>query len=197
MRILITTCTYPPQADGVAEAAAVLARGLARRGHDVTVATEFQPDRKPDAPDASPRVMQFKLTGNASWRIGVQGGPEERAAYQNFPRAFAGGTASAHPVFEMRLGQVRRNPVRRENGFCLCGWRAQFRLRQKRLGEGLADAALWRHHRLARLPSSRPRRRALPAAKFLQARPHRRHDRRLCDQAVRALETESELAVKF
>jgi glycine/D-amino acid oxidase-like deaminating enzyme len=146
MRILITTCTYPPQADGVAEAAAVLARGLARRGHDVTVVTEFQPDRKPDAPDASPRVMQFKLTGNASWRIGVQGGPEERAAYQNFPRAFAGGIASAHPVLEKRLGQVRRIPVRREDGFCLCGRRAQFRLREKRFRERLADAAQrWDH----------------------------------------------------
>ena len=90
MKILITTFTYPPNADGCAEAAAVLARGMAGLGHDVTVATEFHPDRKEDFPDANPRVKQFKLSGSANWRIGVQGESSERAAYQNFLRAFSG-----------------------------------------------------------------------------------------------------------
>jgi len=90
MKILITIFSYPPNADGCAEAASVLARGLAARGHDVTVATEFHPRRTPDAPDANPRVVQFRLSGNASLRIGVQGEPAERAAYENFLRAFDG-----------------------------------------------------------------------------------------------------------
>ena len=90
MKILITTFTYPPNADGCAEAAAVLARGMASLGHDVTVATEFHPDRKENFPGANPRIEQFKLSGSANWRIGVQGGSSERAAYQNFLRAFSG-----------------------------------------------------------------------------------------------------------
>ena len=81
LKILITTFTYPPNADGVAEATAVLAQGLARQGHAVTVATEFHPQRKPNAPDANPRVEQFKITGNSNWRIGIRG---ETDAYQKF-----------------------------------------------------------------------------------------------------------------
>src|SRR5882724_5648201 len=93
MKILITTFTYPPNADGCAEASSVLARGMARRGHDVTVATEFHPDRKPDTPEANPRVQQFKISGTANWRVGVQG---EIEAYQKFLRNFSGDLA----VFE-------------------------------------------------------------------------------------------------
>jgi glycosyltransferase involved in cell wall biosynthesis len=87
LKILITTFTYPPNADGVAEATAVLAQGLARQGHAVTVATEFHPQRKPNAPDANPRVEQFKITGNSNWRIGIRG---ETDAYQKFLRNFSG-----------------------------------------------------------------------------------------------------------
>jgi len=87
LKILITTFTYTPNADGCAAAAAVLARGLARRGHEVIVATEFHPHRLPDGPDANPRVVQFKLTGTSNWRVGVQG---ETAAYQDFLRQFDG-----------------------------------------------------------------------------------------------------------
>jgi glycosyltransferase involved in cell wall biosynthesis len=90
LKILITIFSYPPNADGCAEAASVLARGLAARGHDVTVATEFHPRRQPDAPDANPRVVQFKLSGNTNRRIGIQGTPDERAAYQNFLRGWRG-----------------------------------------------------------------------------------------------------------
>ncbi len=90
MKILITIFTYPPNADGCSEAASVLARGLAQRGHDVTVATEFHPGRPPEPAAANPRVVQFKLSGTSNWRVGVSGAPEERAAYQKFLRAFDG-----------------------------------------------------------------------------------------------------------
>ncbi len=86
MKILITTFTYLPNADGCSEAAAVLARGLARRGHSVTVATEFHPNRVPDEPDANPRVVQFKISGETNWRVGVKG---ETGAFQEFLRNFS------------------------------------------------------------------------------------------------------------
>ncbi|HUA67286.1 MAG TPA: glycosyltransferase family 4 protein [Candidatus Saccharimonadales bacterium] len=87
MKILITTFTYPPNRDGVAEHSTVLANGLARRGHAVTVATEFHPDRKLDALDANPRVEQFKISGLANWRIGIRG---ETVAYQKFLHNYKG-----------------------------------------------------------------------------------------------------------
>ena len=90
MKILVTIFSYPPNTDGCAEAASVLARGLVQRGHDVTVVTEFHPRRQPGAPDANPRVMEFKLSGNTNRRIGIQGEPAERVAYENFLRAFDG-----------------------------------------------------------------------------------------------------------
>lgn len=49
MRILITTFTYPPNKDGVAEACRMLAEGLAAHGWDVTVATGMG-----DRPQAEP-----------------------------------------------------------------------------------------------------------------------------------------------
>lgn len=87
MKILITTFTYPPNADGCAEAAAVLARGLAQRGHAVTVATEFHARRLPDLPAANPRVVQFKISGKANWRNPVRG---ETGAFQQFLREWDG-----------------------------------------------------------------------------------------------------------
>jgi glycosyltransferase involved in cell wall biosynthesis len=89
-RILITSFTYFPNADGCSQAATVLARGLAKQGHDVTVATEFHPNRSPEAPDANPRMVQFKISGSSNWRVGVKGEPRERAAYQQFLREFDG-----------------------------------------------------------------------------------------------------------
>ena len=87
MKILITTFTYPPLADGCSEVAAVLARSLAGRGHSVTVATTFHPERKPDAPEANPRVVQFKVSGRANWRDRVRG---ETESFQKFLRDFDG-----------------------------------------------------------------------------------------------------------
>ncbi len=87
MKILLTTFTYPPLADGCSEAAAVLVRGLVRAGHAVTVATTFLAERQPEAPEANPRVVQFKMAGTSNWRNPVRG---ETGAFQQFLRAFDG-----------------------------------------------------------------------------------------------------------
>ncbi|MES2924207.1 MAG: glycosyltransferase family 4 protein [Verrucomicrobiota bacterium] len=44
MRILVTTFTYPPNKDGVAEASRVMAEGLAEHGWEVSVATGYPTD---------------------------------------------------------------------------------------------------------------------------------------------------------
>lgn len=87
MKILLTTVTYPPLADGCSEAAAVLARGLARAGNAVTVATTFLPERQPDAPEANPRVVEFNIAGTSNWRNPVRG---ETEAFEKFLCAFDG-----------------------------------------------------------------------------------------------------------
>ena len=86
MRVLITVFTYPPNADGVSQAASVLANGLAGRGHDVTVATAYHPQRGPAPAGSNPRVEQFKVSGNGNWQAGIQG---EWRAYREFLRKFA------------------------------------------------------------------------------------------------------------
>lgn len=85
MKILITTFTYPPNADGVAEATAALANGLAGLGHEVTVATEYHAGRLPNRPDSNPKVEQFKLSGIGRLGFGIKGDPRE---YQEFLRNF-------------------------------------------------------------------------------------------------------------
>jgi glycosyltransferase involved in cell wall biosynthesis len=83
VKVLITTFTYPPNADGCAVAAAVLADGLAKRGHSVTVATAAHPDRQSLSDAANPRVVEFRVSGSSNRRIGVHG---DIAAYQAFLR---------------------------------------------------------------------------------------------------------------
>lgn len=80
MKILISTFTYPPNADGVAEASAVLARGLAARGHLVTVATAHHPERKSNALGANPQVEQFNISNSDTRPV------EEWQRYQQFVR---------------------------------------------------------------------------------------------------------------
>lgn len=85
MKVLLCTFTYPPNADGVSEASAVLARGLAARGHSVTVATAHHAQREANRPDANPRVEQFKVSGMGNRRVGITG---ECREYQDFIRNF-------------------------------------------------------------------------------------------------------------
>lgn len=64
LKILITTFTFPPNMDGVAQAAAAMAHGLAKRGHDVVVATGYLPARQDFQPHPGLRVKQFDINPN-------------------------------------------------------------------------------------------------------------------------------------
>lgn len=90
MKILITTFTYAPNADGCAEAATVLARGLAALGHTVTVTTAFHPQRIPSQPADNPQVVQFKIPMRSDLRNCPAEEKREIQAYQDFIGNFAG-----------------------------------------------------------------------------------------------------------
>ncbi len=65
MKLLIISFTFPPQHDGVAHVAAAQAYGLAALGHDVTVATGFEPTRTDFSPAPNLKIVQFKVDGCA------------------------------------------------------------------------------------------------------------------------------------
>lgn len=81
MKILFTTFTFAPQSNGVAEVVREQACGLARRGHEVTVATGF--DARRTAADAfgQLKIHEFKCSGIFGSRAGYTG---ELAAYREF-----------------------------------------------------------------------------------------------------------------
>ena len=121
MKILITTFTYPPNVDGCAAAAAVLAEGLARSGHAVTVATTHHPQRQPEPPPANPRVLQFNIFGTSNRRNPVQG---ETEPYRQFLTGFDGDliffenwdtwpTSLAEPL----LGRIKAKKVLVSHGY--------------------------------------------------------------------------------
>jgi glycosyltransferase involved in cell wall biosynthesis len=83
-RILLTTFTFPPNQDGVAMASANLARGLAERGYEVTVATAYQRDRI-DAHSPQVTVVQFAIEDFANLRKESSGQAKE---YVRFVRSF-------------------------------------------------------------------------------------------------------------
>jgi glycosyltransferase involved in cell wall biosynthesis len=85
MRILITSFTFPPQANGVAHVVAEHAGGLAKRGYHVTVATGFDPKRNFAVYPPGVQVVQFKTSGNGNLRVGYQGDIE---GYQRFISSF-------------------------------------------------------------------------------------------------------------
>jgi len=58
-KILITTFTFQPNKDGIAEAAGLMAFWLAERGHDVVVLTGSLPDRHDFQPHPRLRIRQF------------------------------------------------------------------------------------------------------------------------------------------
>ncbi len=61
MRLLLTTFTYPPEANGVAEVVRAQVAGFVAHGHHVTIATGYDPSRTPSPPDANPQVQQFRI----------------------------------------------------------------------------------------------------------------------------------------
>jgi glycosyltransferase involved in cell wall biosynthesis len=80
MKILHTVEFYHPRVGGAEAVVKTISEELARRGHDVTVATTFEPARD-DAAINGVRVEQFRITGNAA--RGLQG---ETNRYVEFVR---------------------------------------------------------------------------------------------------------------
>lgn len=81
MRILFTTFTFAPQSNGVAEVVREQACGLAKRGHEVTVATGF--DARRTAADAfgQLQIHEFNCAGIFGSRAGYSG---ELGKYRDF-----------------------------------------------------------------------------------------------------------------
>lgn len=88
MRILITTFTAEPEVNGIAEVVAWHARGLAARGHEVTLATGFNPLRHAD-----PSVQQFSIVGSSNLKIGISG---ETQKYRDFILNWSGDVIMCH-----------------------------------------------------------------------------------------------------
>jgi glycosyltransferase involved in cell wall biosynthesis len=80
MRILHTVEFYPPCTGGAQEVVRQISERLARRGHEVTVATSTSPDRNAGAIDGV-RIVEFAVSGNA-----VRGFRGEVGRYQDFLR---------------------------------------------------------------------------------------------------------------
>jgi glycosyltransferase involved in cell wall biosynthesis len=81
VKILISSFTFPPQANGVAEIARTQSAGLAARGHEVTVVTGFDAARSVEHSPPGVTVRQFRVSGAGSIRNGCQG---DTAGYGQF-----------------------------------------------------------------------------------------------------------------
>lgn len=93
MEILITSFTFPPQANGVAHVAYQHAMGFIEHGHKVTIATGFDPQRDCKTFPPGLEVVQFKVSGNANIRTRYRG---EIKAYQEFIGSFTGDIICCH-----------------------------------------------------------------------------------------------------
>ncbi len=93
MDILICTFSFPPQPGGVSHVADVQARGLAARGHRVTVATGHDPGRGQCPFPEGLEVVEFRVSGNAHPRSRYSG---EIGRYLDFVGAFRGDVICCH-----------------------------------------------------------------------------------------------------
>ena len=91
MDILICTATFPPQSGGVSHVAEAHVRGLAERGHRVTVATAYDPGRVSFPEGVT--VVPFNVSGNANLRSRYAG---DIAGYIDFVGAFRGDVICCH-----------------------------------------------------------------------------------------------------
>jgi L-malate glycosyltransferase len=91
MRLLITSFTYAPQVNGVAETVRAHAEGLSQLGHEVTVATGFAAERRVGPCGDNPSIVQFKVSGDA--RLGCSGDVD---GYGNFLRQWRGDVILCH-----------------------------------------------------------------------------------------------------
>jgi glycosyltransferase involved in cell wall biosynthesis len=87
LKILVSSFTFPPQADGVSEAARTQSAGFAERGHEVTVATGFVAARTLADSPPGVTVRQFKVSGAGNVRGGCQG---DTAGYGQFIASYDG-----------------------------------------------------------------------------------------------------------
>jgi glycosyltransferase involved in cell wall biosynthesis len=81
VKILISTFTFPPNKDGVAEAAWSMACGFADGGHEVVVCTGYLPERVQEQPRQGIRVKSFKV--KSGWRFSGES-LEEKQRMQQF-----------------------------------------------------------------------------------------------------------------
>ena len=94
MRILITTFTYAPQMNGVAQVVSAHVKEFIRHGHEVTVATGFDKHRNiDDEMIKGVRVVQFKVIGTPDLRGGYHG---EVSKYQDFISDWTGDLIMCH-----------------------------------------------------------------------------------------------------
>src|SRR5689334_20832367 len=120
-RILIVTFTFPPNKDGVAEAARAMAENFIAHGHHVTVATGFTPERLSENFSDGIRVKQFRVTGSPNPRDGMSG---EVDAFREFVAAFDGDfvichgwhTWAAH-LAEQAFPRMRARKIMMSHGF--------------------------------------------------------------------------------
>src|ERR1700675_1467355 len=78
LRILLACEFYHPSVGGVQEVMRQLAERLVERGHRVTVATSFLPERKSREVNGV-RIAEFKVSGNLVW--GLRGDVEAYRRY--------------------------------------------------------------------------------------------------------------------
>lgn len=81
MKILIISFTFPPQVGGVSEVALTQALGFAARGHEVSVATEYDAARQSGPAEGGINIRQFKIGGTLGGATRYMG---EEEAYRKF-----------------------------------------------------------------------------------------------------------------
>jgi glycosyltransferase involved in cell wall biosynthesis len=109
---LVVAFTYAPNLDGVANAAGLVAQGLAARGHELTIATVWNPQRKPPEPSDNPKIYQFKVRGPSRWDKCPQG---EESKFKEFVAGFQGDAILCHcldtALAQLAISQFHRLPA--------------------------------------------------------------------------------------
>ena len=138
MKILITSFTFPPQANGVAEVVRAHAFGLAARGHEIVVATQPDPRRGAMKFPNGISVREFEVAGHWHRHRGYQG---TVAAYQEFVASAAVDVVMCHcwQVWstDLALPALGRNPARKI--LVSHGYDAHHRPRQPRFPWGFGQ----------------------------------------------------------
>jgi glycosyltransferase involved in cell wall biosynthesis len=149
MRILITTFSSAPHTDGVARVVEAHAEGLRCRGHDVVIATEFDPARA-EAQD----VVQFAVHGSSRLGKGFRG---EVSAYVDFIQHWQGDVIMCHAwqhwATDLAVRAFPRQRARKilvSHGFSAHCWPIP-----ARFPRGLTTWLSWRPYVRAMLPTMR------------------------------------------